>query len=438
MFLLILILTLATMAEQDCMKLCTKNKEKEMVRCAEEVCLLRSKGYNWREVPKGVTQLTSRMEQDDMINPCCPSGEEDLPSSEICQEYRTFVRQLGGNPVRVWIDFKVLKIYNISMAEDHYSAVVWLQMSWVDPKLEICHCGLQKERGQVMLGKGEKEKLWLPDMHILEAREFERMWGLARQREKVKVVEEEGGQPMVVYDVTFKVVLACHFNTSYFPLSKNKCNVRFGSYNKDRSKVVFEQKSRFISTKTNHPIFNLEMFPVQEKDKQVTRDYPNMGSNKLFLAYDGFQLIVREQMGSVEYQYVVTMLVLVSLGFLGIYFLSGLPSAIDRAGLFSMALLGSVLLLVEVTSNTPHGYEAGASPLIVFIKVSIATIVICFGCYVILVRLTSDGVITGSVQDKMELAVFLGILPIYVACVTWFGVKKSYESEEIVCHNLVH
>jgi len=243
---------------------------------------------------------------------------------------------------------------------------------------------------------------------------------------------------MVVYDVTFKVVLACHFNTSYFPLSKNKCNVRFGSYNKDRSKVVFEQKSRFISTKTNHPIFNFEMFPVQEKDKQVTRDYPNMGSNKLFLAYDGFQLIVREQMGSVEYQYVVTMLVLVSLGFLGIYFLSGLPSAIDRAGLFSMALLGSVLLLVEVTSNTPHGYEAGASPLIVFIKVSIATIVICFGCYVILVRLTSDGVITGSVQDKMELAVFLGILPVYVACVTWFGLKKSYESEEIVCHNLVH
>jgi hypothetical protein len=83
----------------------------------------------------GDTWLTTRRDDEDMIIPCCPVVDKDLASHEVCEGYRRFERKLSGTPVRVWLDFKMLKIYNISMAEDHYIAVMWLQMSWVDPRL---------------------------------------------------------------------------------------------------------------------------------------------------------------------------------------------------------------------------------------------------------------------------------------------------------------
>ena len=57
-------------------------------------------------------------------------------------------------------------------------------------------------------------------------------------------------------------------------MAVNKCSVRFGSYTQNKTKVVFEQNSRFISTEINHPKFSFKMFPLQEKAKEVSRDQP--------------------------------------------------------------------------------------------------------------------------------------------------------------------
>ena len=431
----------------DCRVECAdyRGEKKEVVKCTATECLMRDKGYNWREVPMGDTWLTNRRDDEDMVIPCCPVVNKDLASHEVCEGYRRFERKLSGTPVRVWLDFKMLKIYNISMAEDHYTAVMWLQMSWVDPRVEICPCGKRKEGLETRtmdLAGGEKEKIWVPDLHIWEARKFERMWGLGSNREKIKIVQEEEKQTMVVQDINFKAVLACHFNTSHFPLAINKCSVRFGSYTQNKTKVVFEQNSRFISTEINHPKFSFKMFPLQEKAKEVSRDQPKQKRddqmNKIVMAYDGFQIIVTEEPGSVEVQYLVTMWILVSLALLGIFLLSGQPDPIDRAGLFAMALLGSVLLFVQITTNTPHGYEAQSNPLVGFLKVSIGVIVTCFACYCILVRLTSDEVIIGLKQDKMELVVLAGVLPTYVVWCGWYIWNNMMEARKEACHNLVH
>ena len=430
----------------DCMLECTDyTGKKEVVRCSATECLMRDKGYNWREVPKGDTWLTTRRDSKELIIPCCPGFDESLASHKVCEGYRRFERKLSGTPVRVWLDFKMLKIYNISMAEDHYTAVMWLQMSWVDPRVEICSCGKrneEKETRMMTLAGGDEEKIWVPDLHIWEARKFERMRGLGRNREKMKIVKEEEKQAMVVQDINFKAVLACHFNTSHFPLAKNKCSVRFGSYTQDKTKVVFEQNSRFLSTELHHSKFSFKMFPLQEKLKEVTRDQPKQRrdgqKNKIVMAYDGLQIIMKEEPGSVEYQYLVTMLILVSLALLCIILLSGQPDPIDKAGLFAMALLGSVLLFVQITTNTPHGYEAQSNPFVGFLKFSIGVIVTCFACYCILVRLTSDEVITGSMQDKMELVVLAVILPSYMVWCVLYILTNMREADREACHNLVH
>ena len=186
------------------------------------------------------------------------------------------------------------------------------------------------------------------------------------------------------------------------------------------------------------------MFLLYEKAKEVSRDQPkkksesNTHNTKLVMAYDGFQIIVTEELGSVEIQYFVSMWVLVTLAVLGIFLLSGQPDPIDRAGLFAMALLGSVLLFVQITTNTPHGYESEANSVVSFLKASIGVIVTCFACYCILVRLTSDEVITGAMQDKMELVFLIMILPSYMVWCLVFIWENFMESTQETCHNLVH
>ena len=97
----------------DCMVECTDyTGKKEVVRCTATECLMRDKGYNWREVPKGDTWLTTRRDSNELIIPCCPGFDESLASHKVCEGYRRFERKLSGTPVRVWLDFKMLKIYN--------------------------------------------------------------------------------------------------------------------------------------------------------------------------------------------------------------------------------------------------------------------------------------------------------------------------------------
>merc|ERR1719154_1080874 len=106
------------------------------------------------------------------------------------------------------------------MPEDHLTVVMWLEMRGVDPKLELCECGERVGGGDFQLRRDE-EKIWLPDLHIWEARKFDRMWGLTGDENKLKAVEEEG-KTVVVYEVKYRAVLACHFNTTHFPMTKNK------------------------------------------------------------------------------------------------------------------------------------------------------------------------------------------------------------------------
>ena len=61
----------------------------------------------------------------------------------------------------------------------------------------------------------------------------------------------------------------------------------------------------------------------------------------------------------------------------------------------------------------------------------------CFACYCILVRLTLDEVITGSMQDKMELVVLAVILPSYVVWCVFYILTNMRESDREACNNLV-
>jgi len=249
--------------------------------------------------------------------------------------------------------------------------------------------------------------------------------GLTRQRGKVRLMPREGGGgTRLVYDVELKAELACKFVTRFFPLDRNKCTLRLGSYNHNMSEVVFQQKSGHLFTRISHSSHTISSFPLQLKDKIVTRHIANRRAE---FAYDGLQLIITGQSGRLVMQYMVTFGVLVCLALLSVW---GFPNNIERSGLFAMVLLGSSLLFVDATSNTPHGtYLHG------LMKTAIGLVMVCFGSYCVLLVLMVDGMLTEKMQFVIEFLVAVSIL---VGSLVWLYVEFSNVSEEAErdgCHN---
>ena len=287
---------------------------------------------------------------------------------------------------------------------------MWFEMSWVDPRIAICPCG---KRGESRIHVEHEEDLWLPDLHIMEAKQVNNIKGLTTDRENIQVTFKDSMQPVVVYSLNFRAVLDCHIDTFQ---SRNKCPVRFGSYVYDNTKVVFQQNSQFLDDKIVNSKYYLELLQLDKKAKEVRFQLKkNQVQEDPVFAYDGFKIIFEEKTTSTYVQIHVTMIIFVSLALLCLFALSGYPRhQIDRTGLFSATLLGSILTLVQLTDSTPDGL----SPLMSFFRVCIVGILFCLAYFCILIVLTFDELITEIFQHRIS----FGLLVVSLcALVVWLS-----------------
>ena len=216
---------------------------------------------------------------------------------------------------------------------------MWFEMSWVDPRIAICPCG---KRGESRIHVEHEEDLWLPDLHIMEAKQVNNIKGLTTDRENIQVTFKDSMQPVVVYSLNFRAVLDCHIDTFQ---SRNKCPVRFGSYVYDNTKVVFQQNSQFLDDKIVNSKYYLELLQLDKKAKEVRFQLKkNQVQEDPVFAYDGFEIIFEEKTTS-----------------------------------------------TQITASTPDG----SSPPMSFFRVCIVGIMFCFAYNCIRVMLTFDGLIMG-------------------------------------------
>ena len=410
--------------------------------CTGGLCLVKEPGYSSRTVPKGVAGAQRLHNTQDQF--CCRGkGKAEPRIVKKCLQYATFDHTVEGAPLVVWLDFLVERISLVDEAEDHYTANMWLQLTWLDPQLTLCRCDqVERQEEAYTVSWVGNDRVWLPDLHIWEARTFARKYGFGGRRkvERVKLRKDNDNRVLVTQDINFEAELACHFNTSFFPFERNKCMVRFGSYSKDASQVMFQQNSRHLPGRLHHLEFQLQLFPLPAKDRLV--EMQTATGEKSFI-YDGFQMIVDRGEGRVwrillPYGLPILILVIVSLA--GIFLMSGHPVhriGVDRAPLFSITLLGMVMIFVDATNFTPMGFEPTASPLITFIKGSIGAILGCFVGLCLIIRAVSDGFIANS--DPLEFILLCGIGVSYLVWViNHYVASKDWADIQIPCHNMVH
>ena len=199
--------------------------------------------------------------------------------------------------------------------------------------------------------------------------------------------------------------LACHVNLTYFPLERNKCKVRFGSYSYGHKRVVFKQTLLSPSSLDNTDL-SLEVFPLPARDRWVKRMVASGTQNHV---YDGFYILVDQSKFAVlkfllPYAGIPFVLVVASaLGFM----ISGslkMPAGIDRGPFFSVLLLGGVILYTEAINNLPHGAEKVAPPLIEAIRLSIGAIFVSFLGFFMMLKMAMVGLVTEANIPKVFLS----------------------------------
>jgi len=413
--------------------------------CSGGLCLVRLPGFSSRSVPKGLPNAPKMILKDEVEQECCGVRDDAHKGiKKLCKKYKKFNKTISGSPLQVMLGIKLKKVWLVDEAEDNFLADMRLTMSWIDPQLRLCRCrgaGMQMET--LRLDALEGVKVWLPDLHIFELREDEELLsagtsGLEMGEEASDVsLSTRGDQVAVTQDLEIITELACHMNLTYFPLERNKCKVRFGSYSYGHKRVVFKQTSLSPSSLPNTNL-SLKLFPLPAKDRWVNR---MVASGPQDHVYDGFYILIDQSKGAVlrYLPYAGIPLVLVVCSALG-FFISGSvrrPAGIDRGPFYSVLLLGGVILYAEAISNLPHGAEKIAPPLIEAVRLSIAAIFVSFLGFFMMVKMITHLSEAKIPQGERSILVILilgfGGLGVWYFCKSYLEATVTYP-----CHNMIH
>jgi len=432
---------LAAGSPDSCRQLCTFGPPAEPP-CRAGVCLARSPGHSALAVPRGVSGAAPL--RDVAVQECCTAAEAASPGiKDACEDAREFRRELAGAPLQVAMDFRVRKVWEVVEAEDHFTADIWLQLSWLDPQLALCRCGeaAVEGRGRTFVLTRPDGVVWVPDLHVWEMREVERKHGLGSRGHLEHLVlraDPATGLVTVTQEVELVAELACHANTTHFPWERNRCLARFGSYSANSSALVFRQASRRLPAALRHPEFRLRLFPLPAVNRWVRR--PTAAAWPETFVYDGFTMVVDRGGGRlwrvlVPYGGVAVVLVATSLAGL----LMPLQQRIDIGPLFATTLLGLVILFTDATNSTPVGYELTPSPLIAFLETSVLALALGFFLFSLLGQARVEGLVGVAWRWRWQRAAGAAALAGYSATLLYSFLAAQHTADVVEpCHNILH
>eukprot|EP00092_Neocalanus_flemingeri_P018273 GFUD01019775.1.p1 GENE.GFUD01019775.1~~GFUD01019775.1.p1 ORF type:complete len:444 (-),score=140.34 GFUD01019775.1:39-1370(-) len=389
------------------------------VTCTQEHCLVHSLSYDQYSVPQGRDHYDHGQTHPDKDDPC-PAKEEPHRSSNT-------------TALEVKMEISVNSISNIRLDENSFTAALSMKLSWSDPNLALCSCHREEmEVGKIMMSGDIEDWIWVPDFTIWETRTFEREQSLTKEKLNKISVENRVDKDGIKIDLDFdmKASITCQFNTTWYPFDSNMCKVQMGSYSNNEDKITF-QLGKAVNQqglKTTYNEYNIKLFSLTGKDAVISF------SGQKF-RYGGFKFLLSRNHEKVEYQFTVSMSVMVLMA-LGSSLIptrqeEDLPS--DRTGLLSGSLISAVLIFQFAVRTSPAGSELTLTPLIEYILISLVFIGLSFMQYCLL----SASWFQVKRCKQIDLAFFLLSSISYVIFVLVFWEVRGQQAAELGCHNVI-
>ena len=150
----------------------------------------------------------------------------------ISNEYENSVVPLKGNTT-VYSTIGHPKIRDISLSEGTVSVDFQLTMRWLDPNLKKRFDPDDIEAGFIVLSKASLDKIWNPDLYILDSVKppAESKPSLKRASALTTYMPGISSDNIPIIEVQYEVksTVYCLFHPARYPMDQQICNLTFGS-----------------------------------------------------------------------------------------------------------------------------------------------------------------------------------------------------------------
>ena len=332
--------------------------------CYGSYCVVTTATYNRLEVPQPWLQPPV-------------AGAQQGGADTGCMDGSTSVLQ-------VLTRFNIIEVSNIDSTHGTLDIKVRVKMTWSDPNLAVCDCQ-GKQRSSYRVGNNFEDMMWVPDLEVFNSKNFRRVSGLV----KLGFLQIQLGDhcsPRVTQAYDMMATLFCGMDVSRFPMDRNICHVRLGSYNHPSTRLAFiEEEPRLAHhhfEEKPYRDFHIKVKPMASTLMEVnTIGYRGERST---LRVTGASLLIGRNVGAVIIEYLVVMVALV----LGAVLTLLLPN--PDPNLLAFFVLSGIFTLLSAKDTTPHP-RGGLNLVLKYILYSLifmfATFVYqCLGFYTLIWR----------------------------------------------------
>ena len=211
------------------------------------------------------------------------------------------------------------------------------------------------------------------------------------------------GHTFVTRGFEMVVQTRCLFNTTKFPIYKNRCRLRFGSFAWNTSFIKFEMKQLRGEAVPREPGTSAEFYYLHDKDRFITVQRPKIEN----FTYDGFEVVIWRAAPIAEEFKVLEELQKFPLEIAIVMFIiSGYPNQQERSGYIANIVSASIIYLVRIPTGmislkqmNPNYWK--------MLTEALNTILAGFISFFVLVRLRADGILSIRDQRRLEFVVAL-------------------------------
>ncbi|KAK3734541.1 hypothetical protein QZH41_010398, partial [Actinostola sp. cb2023] len=179
----------------------------------------------------------------------------------LAKHYDKGIRPNCGSRTMVKMDIHIVSFGKIEEAQMEFSVFMYYRQSWHDERLA------NLVNSTIVLSRGQIENLWFPDTFCANAKSSNLMMP-DNQVHSTLLLDSNGS---VFYSRGAHIIAACDMNLQDFPMDRQLCFLKFGSYGYSDSDIMLSWQNDYVNLE------NKEMAQFSIKDvvlSSYTTFYP--------------------------------------------------------------------------------------------------------------------------------------------------------------------
>ena len=226
----------------------------------------------------------------------------ELLSTRVCinDDYQKQFPPQDGTK-KVYCTIETHEVRDVDARKKTLSIDFTITMRWLDSRIKVKFTNEEKERGEVLLGPTAIDKIWSPDLHILNRQsfKFKEEWAslVTTRILTTKTVNHLDGKNKNAYELSIptvemkyevKTAIYCKdWSYAHYPMDHQKCNVSIGSASASSVFTMYNESDNY-SCLSNYTAVNFNITTEcldQGKTKESNRVVIKIMMRRLEMAY---------------------------------------------------------------------------------------------------------------------------------------------------------